>query len=135
LKTLPSQIGLLDFYIFKNIVYCFFSSKGDLIHLKRLYLESNFLKNLPYELGKLNLEDLGKNLIFKFSQTKKNDLFSIGLNNNPLGDHILSLFARPNGTYEVMNYLREKWNFICCYKISLPWNNTELDSNETNSNI
>ncbi len=53
-----------------------------------------------------------------------------------------------------MNYLREKWNLICSYKVkqkkkkiyskkknffflqmSLPWDNTELDSNETNSNI
>ena len=33
---------------------------GDLVQLKRLYLESNCLKNLPYELGKLNLEDLGR---------------------------------------------------------------------------
>jgi len=115
LKTLPSQIGLLDFYTLKNIVYCFFSSKGDLIHLKRLYLESNFLKNLPYELGKLNIEDLGKN--FSFYYFKKKQIFWIGLNNNPLGDHILSLFARPNGTYEVMNYLREKWNLICSYKV------------------
>jgi hypothetical protein len=37
---------------------------GDLIHLKRLYLESNSLKNLPYELGKLNIVDLGKNKNF-----------------------------------------------------------------------
>ena len=39
----------------------------------------------------------------------------IGLNNNPLGDPILSLFARPNGTLEVMNYLREKWNLMCSF--------------------
>jgi Leucine-rich repeat (LRR) protein len=68
LKTLPSQIGLLNFVDSGMTISCFL---GDLIHLKRLYLESNFLKNLPYELGKLNLEDLGKNLIFKFSRTKK----------------------------------------------------------------
>jgi hypothetical protein len=40
---------------------------GDLIHLKRLYLESNSLKNLPYELGKLNIVDLGKNKNFYIS--------------------------------------------------------------------
>jgi hypothetical protein len=76
----------------------------------------------------LNIEDLGKyfNLFFLIKT-----FISIGLNNNPLGDQILSLFARPNGTYEVMNYLREKWNFICTYKMSLTWtnDNTELDSN------
>ncbi len=42
---------------------------------------------------------------------------SKGLNNNPLDDHIRSLFARPNGTREVMNYLREKWNLICSYNV------------------
>jgi len=51
----------------------------------------------------------------------------LGLKNNPLGDEILSLFARPNGTYEVMNYLREKWAMICSYKISLTWPTKDLD--------
>ncbi|CAF1145097.1 unnamed protein product [Rotaria magnacalcarata] len=127
LKYLPAEIGNLI-----NLVYLDLSHNrlktlpsqiGDLIHLKRLYLESNFLKNLPYELGKLNIEDLG-------------------LNNNPLGDHMLSLFARPNGTREVMNYLREKWNFLCSFskmssynKMPLSWDsNTETDPNKNNSN-
>ncbi|CAF0887275.1 unnamed protein product [Adineta steineri] len=121
LKYLPAEINNLI-----NLVYLDLSNNrlktlpsqiGDLIHLKRLYLESNYLKNLPYELGKLNLEELS-------------------LNNNPLGDYILSLFARPNGTREVMNYLHEKWNLICSYskmssynKMSLNWNNIETDSN------
>lgn len=43
------------------------------------------------------------------------NVFRSGLSNNPLGDHILSLFARPNGTREVMNYLREQWTFICSF--------------------
>ncbi|UJR27755.1 hypothetical protein I4U23_009028 [Adineta vaga] len=120
LKYLPPEIGNLV-----NIVYLDLSFNrlktlpsqiGDLIHLKRLYLESNCLKNLPYELGKLNLDDLG-------------------LSNNPLGDHILSLFARPNGAREVMNYLYEKWTLMCSYsklpsyKTTLPWDNTETDLN------
>ena len=86
---------------------------GDLLQLKRLYLESNCLKNLPYELGKLDLEELGRDPSIRSASTVV--FLHLGLSNNPLGDQILSLFARPNGTYEVMNFLREKWTLLCSY--------------------
>jgi len=120
LKSLPAEIGnlvnLVHLDLSHNRLKTLPSQIGDLIQLKRLYLESNCLKNLPYELGKLDLEELG-------------------LSNNPLGDQILSLFARPNGTYEVMNFLREKWTLFCSYtkmssyKMPLTWNEREGDSN------
>ncbi|CAF1211830.1 unnamed protein product [Didymodactylos carnosus] len=94
LNRLPPEIGnltkLIHLDLSKNRLRSLPAQIGDLVHLKRLYLENNQLKNLPYELGKLNIED-------------------IGLKNNPLGDEVLSLFARPYGTSEIMNYLREKW--------------------------
>ncbi|CAF0794420.1 unnamed protein product [Adineta ricciae] len=120
LKYLPPEIANLVNLVYLDLSYnrlkTLPSQIGDLLHLKRLYLESNCLKNLPYELGKLDLDELG-------------------LSNNPLGDQILSLFARPNGTREVMNYLYEKWTSMCSYskstpyKMPLTWDNTEDDAN------
>jgi CCR4-NOT transcription complex subunit 6 len=59
------------------------------LSLRELLLNNNFLRVLPYELGKL----------FK--------LQVLGLKGNPLTKDIMSLYMEPNGTHKLLTYMMD----------------------------
>lgn len=63
------------------------SELGDLIELRELQLNHNHLRSLPYELGKLF------------------QLMILGLKGNPLSPEILSVYAEPNGTRKLLEFM------------------------------
>jgi hypothetical protein len=59
------------------------------VYFRELLLNNNFLRVLPYELGKL----------FK--------LQVLGLKGNPLTKEIMSLYMEPNGTHKLLTYMMD----------------------------
>lgn len=60
----------------------------DLVYFFReLLLNNNYLRVLPYELGKLF------------------NLHVLGLHGNPLGKDVLSIYNEPNGTSKLLTYM------------------------------
>ncbi|CAE1176034.1 unnamed protein product [Acanthosepion pharaonis] len=55
--------------------------------MRELLLNNNFLRNLPFELGKLF------------------QLQTLGLQGNPLSPDILNLYNEPNGTQKLLSYM------------------------------
>lgn len=58
-----------------------------LISFRELLLNHNFLRILPYELGKLF------------------NLMVLGLQGNPLNKDIMTLYSEPNGTQKLLTYM------------------------------
>ena len=60
---------------------------GDCVKLQELMLNNNYMRMLPYELGKLF------------------QLVILGLKGNPLGPDILQMYAEPNGTKKLLEFM------------------------------
>lgn len=60
---------------------------GDCVKLQELMLNNNYMRMLPYELGKLF------------------QLVILGLKGNPLGPDVLQMYAEPNGTKKLLEFM------------------------------
>ena len=65
--------------------------------LRELYLNNNFIRVLPYELGKL----------FK--------LQALGIKGNPLTQDITSIYSEVNGTQKLLVHLLDQLNCKCVF--------------------
>lgn len=75
------------------------------IFFRELLLHHNYLRVLPYELGKLF------------------NLHSLGLHGNPLSKEIFNLYGDTNGTHKLLTYLLDSLQsecliFLCYFTIS-----------------
>ena len=60
---------------------------GDCVKLQELMLNNNYMRQLPYELGRLF------------------NLVILGLKGNPLGPDVLQMYAEPNGTKKLLEFM------------------------------
>ncbi|KAG7309749.1 CCR4-NOT transcription complex subunit 6-like [Plutella xylostella] len=91
LQRIPPDINLLvnlhQLDISNNKLRSLPAELGDLIQLRELLLHNNYLRVLPYELGKLF------------------HLQMLGLQGNPLGKEMLSIYNDSNGTTKLRTYM------------------------------
>ena len=80
---------------------------GDCVKLQELMLNNNYMRQLPYELGRLF------------------NLVILGLKGNPLGPDVLQMYAEPNGTKKLLEFMLDNLHGkmpvsrrrrVCCAK-------------------
>ena len=73
--------------------------------LRELMLNNNYLRALPYELGKLfQLATLGLKVLFQY-MFLKNYWTLNSTQGNPLGSDVLQLFSEVNGTRKLLDFM------------------------------
>ena len=68
-------------------------------------LNNNYLRALPYELGKLfQLATLGLKVLFQYMSLETYWTFN-STQGNPLGSDVLQLFSEVNGTRKLLDFM------------------------------
>jgi len=76
---------------------------GDCVKLQELMLNNNYMRMLPYELGKLF------------------QLVILGLKGNPLGPDVLQMYAEPNGTKKLLEFMLDNLHVTAGPPPPRPW--------------